>query len=135
MYFQTFWQLPRICRERCALLWTQISCKIKYYFYQYHYFLGRGNQLVQSKGVVGLNGGIQIYSYKEQQTDFSMGKWEGASTCLNQQCGEGRGEKWLQKWFFCQFLVNIVHICRETLAGRATFGCRLKNWNLWRKKG
>lgn len=43
------------------------KCKIKYYFYQYHYFLGSGNQLVQSKGVVGLNGGIQIYSYKEQQ--------------------------------------------------------------------
>lgn len=47
--FPNLWQLLRICRKSCALLWTQISCKIKYYFYQYHYFLGRVNQLLQAK--------------------------------------------------------------------------------------
>lgn len=71
--FPSIWQLLIICRESCALLGTQISCKIKYYFYQYHYFLGKGNQLLQFEGAVGLNGEIQIYSHKEQQIDFSLG--------------------------------------------------------------
>lgn len=111
--FPNICQLLRICRKSCALLWTQISCKIKYYFYQYHYFLGRVNQLLQSKGVAALNGRIQVYSHKEQQIDFSLGKWAGASTSLHQQWGEGR--KWLLKGVLCQFLVNAVHICGETL--------------------
>lgn len=59
---------------------SQISCKIKYYIFQPKYFLDRENQLLQSKNIVALCGGIQVCSYEEQQIGFTSGKWEGAST-------------------------------------------------------